>query len=129
METDPEDLSNENDIKEVIRRLKVDFGEETSFVLDEYLKLNEEDKLFLLNDLKAHYKRTGVSVKREFKFAMDYAKGIYEDAFGISAKVADKMFEPNSSFRFKLFCWLTSIFFFISCITFISVVIILCIKY
>lgn len=129
METDPDDLSNENDIKEVIRRLKFDFGEETSFVLDEYIKSNEDGKLFLLNNLKEYYKKTGENVKREYKSAMDYAKGIYKDAFGLSDKVANKMFEPNSSGKFKLFNWLTSIALLISCISFILVVIILCIKY
>lgn len=129
MEVNPDDISNENDIKEVIRLLKVDFDDDVTHVLDEYSKLTPEGKLIVLNDLKSRYQIIARGIKREFEFAMSYAKDTYKEAFGLSDKIAERMFQPNSSKRFKLFGRLTSISFLISCLSFIAVVIILCIKY
>jgi hypothetical protein len=129
MEVNPDDISNENDINEVIRRLKVDYDDDVSHILDEYATLTEEGKLIVLNDLKARYENIAQGAKREFENAMDYAKNTFKEAFGLSDKAADKMFQPNSSKKFKIFGLLTSIAFLISCLSFIAVVIILCIKY
>ncbi|WP_461639192.1 hypothetical protein [Labilibaculum euxinus] len=129
MEVNPDDISKENDIKEVIRRLKIDYDDDVSHVLDEYSKLNQEGKLIVLNDLKARYQTVAQGVKGEYEFAMNYAKDTYKEAFGLSNKSAERMFQPNSSKRFKLFGRLTSFSFLISCLSFIAVVIILCIKY
>lgn len=129
METDPDDLTNETDIKEVVRRLKIDFDEDVSFVLEDYSKVNEDGKLFLLNDLKSHYKKVGESVKAEFEFAMKYVKTTYKEAFGLSDKKIDKLFNSNTAKKLKVYGRTTAIAFFISCLTFISVVVILCIKF
>ncbi len=129
MEVNPDDISNENDIKEVIRRLKVDYDDDVSHVLDEYAKLNEDGKRIVLNDLKARYKIIALGAKKEFEIAMNYAKDTFKEALGFSDKAADKMFQPSSSKKFRTFGALTSIAFIISCLSFIAVVIILCIKY
>lgn len=129
MEVNPDDISNENDVKEVIRRLKIDYDDDVSNVLDEYSKLNPEGKLIVLNDLKSRYQFIAQGIKREYEFAMNYAKDTYKEAFGLSDKTFERMFQPNSSKRFKLFERLTSISFLISCLSFIAVVTILCIKY
>lgn len=71
MQTEPEDLSNETDIKEVIRRLKLDFNEDMSFILKDYIKANDTGKQFLLDDLKAYYKSIGTNVKKEYEFTMN----------------------------------------------------------
>lgn len=47
MEMEPEDITNETDIKEVVRRLKVDFDEDMSYVLDGYTNSTQEKKEFL----------------------------------------------------------------------------------
>ena len=129
MEVNPDDISNENDINEVIRRLKVDYDDDVSYILDEYAKLTEEGKLIVLNDLKTRYQIIAQGVKKEFEFAMDYSKDTFKKAFGLSDKVANRMFKPNSSRKFRLFGLLTTIAFLISCLSFIAVVVILCIKY
>jgi len=129
METDPDDLTNETDIKEVVRRLKIDFDEDVSFVLEDYSQVNDAGKLFLLNDLKAHYKKVGESVKAEFEFAMKYVKKTYKEAFGYSDKKIDKLFNSNTAKKLKIYGWTTAIAFFISCLSFIAVIIILCIEF
>lgn len=129
MEVNPDDISNENDINEVIRRLKIDYDDDVSHILEEYSKLRPEGKQIVLDDLKSRYQRIAQGAKQEFEFAMDYAKDTYKKAFGLSEKRTNKMFQPNSSRKLKLFGLLTSIFFITSCLSFIAVVIILCIKY
>ncbi|MET4082845.1 hypothetical protein ABIB40_002809 [Pedobacter sp. UYP30] len=67
MEIEPDDLTEETDIKEVIRRLKEDFGEDVSNMFSIYEKSDEERKLFLLNDLKSHYKKLENGLKKILK--------------------------------------------------------------
>lgn len=129
MDTDPDDLTDETDIKEVVRRLKSDFGEDTSFILDEYSKTNDAGKSFLLNDLKGHYKKVGESVKKEYEFAINYVKKTYKEAFGLSDKRINKLFNSNTARKLKISGWTTAIAFFISCLSFIAVVVILCIAF
>jgi hypothetical protein len=129
MEIDHDDLTEETDIKEVVRRLKIDFDEDASYVLDDYLKVNDTGKLFLLNDLKAHYKKVGDNVKAEYDFAIKYVKNTYKEAFGLSDKRIDKLFNSNTAKRLKFYGWTTAIAFFISCLTFIAVIIILCLNF
>jgi hypothetical protein len=129
MDTDPDDLTDETDIKEVVRRLKSDFGEDASFILEEYSKTNDAAKLFLLNDLKGHYKKVGESVKKEYEFAMNYVKKTYKEAFGLSDKRINKLFNSNTARKLQISGWTTAIAFFISCLSFITVIVILCIAF
>jgi hypothetical protein len=129
METDPDDLTDETDIKEVVRRIKTDFGEDVSTVLEIYNQVNDNGKQFLLNDLKSHYKKTGEWAKKDFELAMNYVKGIYKSAFGLSQKRIDKMFNSKSAKKLKFIGWTVAITFLLSCLSFIAVVIILCVAY
>ena len=129
MDMDPDDLTNETDIKEVLRRLKSDFGEDAYFILEDYNNITQEGKEYLLSDIKNHYKKVGEGVKKEYEFSMAYVKGIFKEAFGLSDKRINKLFNSNTSKKLKLFGRLTAFAFIISCLTFISVIIILCVKY
>ena len=111
------------------RSVKIDFDEDASFVLEDYSKASDAGKLFLLNDLKAHYKKVGKSVKAEFEFAMNYAKDTFKKAFGFSDKRIEKLFNSNTARKLKVYGWITAIAFFISCLSFIAVLVILCIKF
>jgi len=129
MEIEPDDLTEEKDFKEVIRRLKEDFGENVSDMLDIYEQADTERKLFLLNDLKSHYKKTGEWAKKDFELAIDYAKDTFQKAFGFSKKKVDKIFNDNSSAKLKVAGWITTLSFFLSCLSFVAVIIILCVAY
>ena len=129
METEPDDLSNETDIKEVVRRIKTDFGEDVSHILPLYNQADANLKEYLLKDLKQHYKKVGEWAKKDFEFAMKYVKDVYQKAFGLSEKRIDKMFNAKNSAKLKFFGWTTAIAFLISCLSFIAVVIILCAAY
>ena len=129
METNPDDLTKETDIKEVVRRIKTDFGEDVSHVLPIYEQVDNAGKAYLLNDLKNHYKRSGEWAKKDFEFAMDYVKDVYKTAFGLSQKRIDHLFKSDAAKNLKLFGWTSAIMFLLSCLSFIAVVIILCIVY
>lgn len=129
MEIEPENLTSETDIKEVVRRLKTDFGEDVSYVLPIYEQLDKNQQEFLLNDLKKHYKKVGEWAKEDFKNAMAYVKETYKNAFGFSQKKIDKLIGSNSAKKFKYLGWITSITFLLSGLTFIAVIIILCTVY
>lgn len=129
MKIEPDDLTDETDIKEVIRRIKTDFGEDVSHVLPLYNQADTSLKEYLLNDLKQHYKKVGEWAKKDFEFAMKYVKNVYQNAFGLSEKRIDKIFNSKTSLKLKLFGWTTAITFFLSCLSFIAVVFILCITY
>lgn len=129
METNPDDLTNEKDIKEVVRRIKIDFGEDVSHILPIYEQANVDGKEYLLNDLKNHYKKVGEWAKRDFELAMTYIKDIYKTAFGLSQKKVDKLFNSNTTKKLKFFGWMAAIMFLLSCLSFVTVVIILCVVY
>lgn len=129
METDPENLTNETDIKEVVRRIKTDFGEDVSYILPIYEQVNDASKQYLLSDLKNHYKRTGEWAKKDFEFAITYVKGIYKTAFGLSQKRIEKLFNSKSTKKLKLWGWTTAVTFLLACLSFITVVIILSAAY
>jgi hypothetical protein len=129
MEIDPDDLTNETDIKEVVRRLKADYDEDVSFIIEDYNKITDEGKFFLLKDLIKHYKRVGEQVKKEYEFAMNYSICVFKDAFGLSDKQVEKIKKPRTSKNMRLYSKITAIAFFISCSSFVSVITILCVKY
>jgi hypothetical protein len=129
MEIEPFDLTNENDIKEIVRRMKIDFGEDVSFVLQDYEKADDKGKEFLLNDLKMHYKKVGDWARVDYENGVNYVKDIYKSAFGISEKRINKMFKQSSTSKLKFYSWITAIAFLLSCTSFITVVIILCVAY
>ena len=129
METDPDDLTNEKDIKEIVRRISNDFGEDLTHVLPLYDQSPDDMKEFILNDLKNHYKKTGELAKRDFELGMNYVKSIYKDAFGFSEKRIGKLFRPHTPSKLKIFGWASTISFLLCCLSFISVIVILCIAY
>jgi hypothetical protein len=129
METDPKDITNITDIKEVVRLLKMDFGEDDSFILELYEKEDSVGREILLKDLKEHYNKIGEWAKRDFELGLNYAKDTFKKAFGLSEKKADKLFKQTTVSLFNIFCSITTIAFLLSCISFILVIIILCAAY
>lgn len=125
MEIEPEEIINETDIKEVVRRLKIDYDEDASFVLGTYDSLTTEGKILLLEDFKKHYKRVAESVKEEYAFALEYTKETFIKGFGINEKQYNKAFSSNTGSRLKYYRNLTGFAFLLSCLSFIVVVIIL----
>ena len=129
MEIETDDLTNETDIKEVIRRLKEDFGEDLFYIFDIYDQSNLKTKEFLLNDLKSHYKKTGEWAKKDFELGIEFVKDTLKTAFGFSEKKFTQIFNEKISTKLKVYSWLTTTFFFLTCLSFIAVVIIFCITY
>lgn len=125
MEIDADDITNETDIKEVIRRINTDFGEDISNVLQLYNQADDKGKEFLLMDVKRHYKKTGEWAKKDFELAMRYAKDVYKEAFGLSEKRINKMQTSSATRKLKFFGWTLTIAFLLSCLSFIAVIIIL----
>lgn len=129
METDPNAISNETNVYVVIRRLNSDFGEDVSNTVEKYLTVDETLKNMVLEDLKNHYKMLAEWAKRDYDFGIQYTKEIFHEAFGYSHGKIDKIFESKPSKKFKIFGWVTVIAFFITCLTFISVLIVLLVLY
>jgi hypothetical protein len=129
MEIDADDLASENDINEVVRRIKTDFGEDVSHVLEIYEGVDETGKTYLLNDLKKHYKKTGERVKKEFEFSIKYVKDVYRSAFGWSEKRIEKVFNTQVAEKLRFWGLTVSIAFLVSCLSFITVLILLTVLY
>ena len=98
MDIEAEDLSDEQDINEVIRRIKLDFGEDVSHVVEIYKQVDDKMKSFLLNDLKSHHKKTALWAKAEYDLAIQYVKYTFKNAFGIS----DTRIEKNVYHQFTI---------------------------
>ncbi len=125
MAIDPLDLSDENDINEIIRHLKIDFGIDVSGMLNIYNQVDDAGKSIILNDLKKHHQKTGEWAKADYDYAMNYAKSVFREAFGLSEKRIEKAFNSMSPKKLKIFNWTVNIAFLLSCFSFIAVIIIL----
>lgn len=129
METDPEDLSEVNDIHEIIRRLKSDYDLDYNYVLESFDNLDESNKEILRNNLKKNYKITGDAVKKEYELSMDYVQNVYANAFGITKEKVQKSLDKNASKYFKIYEKISTIAFIFSCSSFLFVIILLAILY
>lgn len=129
MEIDPDDISDENDIKEIARRFKIDFDVDLSAFIKVYNNLDEVGRSEMINDLKNYYKRLGEWVKNDYEAGLSFVKETYKKAFGLSDKKVNKLFESSSSNSLKISGFFTSASLIISCLSFFSVIIILCISY
>lgn len=132
MEIEPEDLTSETNINEVLRRLQVDFGEDASKILSAYSSVdlsNATNYNYLLNDLKEHYKKIGEWAKRDYEIAIEFAKDTMQKAYGYSAKQIDRIIDDNTSAKWQIGVKVAYFSFLVSCITFISVIVILCVTY
>lgn len=130
MNIEPDDLSEETDIKEVVRRLRDDFGEDLSYIFNIHASVDDNHKTILLEDMKKHYAKVGEWAKKDFINAIDFAKDTYKKAFGLNDRQINNVFEKsNSTTLLKIYGWISKVCFLISCTTFISVIIILCYNY
>ena len=129
MEVDPKDLSNINDIHEIVRLLKDDYDLDYFYVLETYNNYDESNKEIIRNNLKNNYKKTGESIKREYEFTQNYVKEVHMKGFGVSKKKIDKLLNRNPSKYFKIYGAITTITFILSCLSFMFVIILLAILY
>ena len=130
MSTQVNDLSNETDIMEVARLLKDEFGEDVSSTVDLYMRASDElYKQRLLDGLKMHYNKTGAWAKADLESAIAYSKSVFKTAFGLSDKTVNKAFTHSSTTRMKLWRWVSIISFYLSCIAFVAVPVMICIVY
>lgn len=129
MSATPTDLTNESDIRQVIRYIKEDYGEDLNYVLELYGKSDDPHKEFLLNDLKEHYNKTSRFVQIDIQNATAYAKAVNQKAFGLSNKVIEKAFSEYSSRDLLIWRMVAIVAFYISCVSFVSVPFLICILY
>ncbi len=127
---DTDDLEKENSYKEVLRRIKEDFDDDLYYMIDIYEKVDEHHKNILLVDMKKYYGKLRTWTLDVADVSVKVVKEIYKDAFKISNKRVDKLFARKDYGNwYKIFSWISFISFILSCGLFISVLIILCVKY
>lgn len=130
MATEIEDLSNEMDIKIVIRKLIEDYGQDLSFRLNEYNVANQEEKIVILDSLKNFYQQTAEWAKKDYDNAIYFAKDTMMKAYGYSKEKVDKEFDvSDTSSKWQGAIKIANATFIISCLAFIVVILILCIAY
>ena len=129
MESCPDDLSEVNDIHEIIRKLKIDYDLDYNYILETFESLDEVNREIIKNNLRKNYKTTADSIKREYEFTIDYVQDVYANAFGISKDKIKKTLNKNSSKYFNLYGKISSISSIISCFSFMFVIILLAIIY
>lgn len=129
METNPKDLSDVEDIHEIIRKLKSDYDLDYNYVLEIFDNYDQTNKEIIRQNLKKNYKITGEAVKQEYEFSMNYVQDVYAKAFGISKKEVEKNLNNSACKYFKIYGRISSIAFTLSCFSFLFVIILLAILY
>jgi hypothetical protein len=129
METNPQDLSNINEINEIIRKLKSDYNLDYNYILETFDSYDEANQEIIKQNLKDNYKIAGDNVKREYNFSMDYVQNVYSNAFGVSKEKVQKLLNKSPSKLFKIYSKLSDTTFIISCLSFLFAIIYLVILY
>ena len=129
METNPQDLSNVNELNEIIRKLKSDYDLDYNYVLETFENYDEINQEIIKKNLKSKYKIAGDNVKREYDFSMDYVQNVYSNAFGISKEKVQKLLNKSPSKLFRRYSKLSDILFIICCLSFLFAIIYLVVLY
>lgn len=131
MPTKTKELVNPDDIHEIYQKIKSDFDQNYSDIIQLYYKTESaERKKYYVEYLKNEYKRLAEWAKDEYEYADEYMKEVYKTALGLSDKEINKLFDKNvGSFYLKLWGRISIISIAICLITFISVIIILAVNY
>jgi hypothetical protein len=129
VEIDAQDVSQQNDIKEVIRLFHENFGQDLSYLLPIYETADEGKKILLLNDVKKHYQHVHEWAKRDYQNAIELVKDYYKEAYGASDKEADKILNADVKGRTKVAKTIFIIALYLSFISFLTSITILVIKF
>lgn len=129
MELEEDAIDDEQDILEIIRRLRTDFGEEVSHMQEVYSNSNDNIKGLIVIDLKNHYRRLAKWAKADYELGIKHIKETFKEAFGYSEKKIEKFFNNSTGRNIQFYGRIVNVAFYTSCLSFISVLIILCIKY
>ncbi len=124
------ELSETIEYKEIITRIKLDFGKDLTYLLAIYESAEPKGKAILLESLKKYYTEFGIWAKNDYEEAISFSKYVYKQAFGYSDKYIEKIFsktfKPNS---LKVYSWTSIISFSLSCVSFMAVLLVLCLNY
>lgn len=124
------DVSQVNNVLEMERMIKQDFGKKYYDIAELPETITDENKEDMLLSLRSLYTTLCTLSKKEFDDAIKSTKEFFQKSYGLSDKKIDKIFSNNNSYKWlKFYVWLTSISFLICCISFILVIIILCYTY
>ncbi len=126
---EPDDLTETRDIKDVLWSLKNDYDEDLSSELERYASVDDVNKAAILKSLIEHYHNVGNQVQKEYESTIEYVKNTYKEAYGLSVKQTDKIFKPSKCRLFKIYRWIVAITYFISCFSFIAVLLMLGFKF
>lgn len=129
METDPQDLSDTNEVQEIIRKLKFDYDLDYNFILETFDNYDDDNKEIIKQNLKNNYKIAAENVKKEYELSMDYVQDVYSRAFGISKEKIQKLLNKSQSKYFKIYGKISDVAFLISCLSFLFAIIYLAILY
>ncbi len=125
------ELKNPNDIHEIYQNIKMDFGHDYADIINLYNQSQtEETKNYYIEYLKSEYTRLAEWSANEYKYANNYIKGVFKNAFGFTEKKINKIFSKNNnSFYLKLWTRICQISISICLISFVSVILILVFYY
>lgn len=125
------ELKKPSDIYEVYQNIKMDFGHDYADVINLYSQSQtEEEKQYYVEYLKSEYTRLAEWSANEYKYANNYIKSVFKNAFGFSDKKINKIFSKNNnSFYLKLWTRVCQISISICLISFVSVILILVFYY
>lgn len=130
MKIEPEEVSGISNYREIVRRLKTDFGEDLTHIIEVYNQANPEQKDKLLADLKDYHQTFAGWVKEDYKNGLESVKEIYQKGLGISKKRMDKLFKGNlSTWKYKFFSWISVVCFSLCLLSFGATVILLTFSY
>ncbi len=129
MSVDAESIEAENDIYKILNALKIDFDVDFMYMAKDYKDAPEAIKIGTLNFLKERHKQLSIATKESLQSGLDYILDTYAKAYGMSKDEFQKQMSGGNLQKLHLYRKLTNIAFWLSCGSFLVVVILLAIYY
>ncbi len=129
MSIDADDMSNETDVFKIVNSLSFDFGLDFSFLLKDHHQLANDVKAQIILDLKARHHHASLYAKESYKIAIDHLQESFYKAYGINEFEFNKALKMSNAGAVRVLRKWTNTTFWISCCSFLLVLILLSIFY
>lgn len=126
METDPDEIREEEDVNQVVRRLQIDFGEDHWHRLAQYDQLDSaEAKTGFRQSLIDRYFNLARFAKEDERIGTDFVLKGYQHAFGLSEKQLRGAAQVNNATRLKRWTRIAGVAAVVSLLAFVAVLVLL----
>lgn len=116
-----EEIDKTDDLKQLVRSIKVDFGEDLDHLLENFDLIPSNEQETIIKSVKDYYKALGEWSEKDLKKGMEIIKHIYLEIMPLKESRINALFEAKKKDKsIIVYGWVSIISFAITAISFIS---------